>query len=121
MKKNILKHLLLLLVLAPILYSCEVDSMPKLIVTEQYFEIQNNGTGVFYFTLKNKGDQPAFNMLLMADVMRGGKSVGYREKAFGILYADEVITDTLQFYSYGLLEPDSVHVMMTYTPYNSYN
>jgi hypothetical protein len=56
----------------------------------------------------------------MADAMLNGKSIGYREREIGTLFAGDKHTDTLRYLQFGYLDPDSVHITMTYTPYNAY-
>ncbi len=99
--------------------SCTPDKDAVLVITERRFEIENTGKGVFYFTVTNKGEQPAYNVIVMAEAFREEKSVGYEEKGVGNLFANEEESDTLHFHNFGYLQPDTVKVMMTYTPYNA--
>lgn len=110
----------LIVILILILSACSVDSPAKLVILESKFEVTNNGDGVFSFTVTNKGELPAFQVIVMADAMRDGKSVGYREREIGTLFSGDKHTDTLRYLQFGYLAPDSVHLMMTYTPYNAY-
>ncbi len=113
--------LLLFTIVTFVLTSCERDQDAVLVITERRFELKNYEEGVFYFTVQNQGEQPAFNVIVMAEAFKNDETIGYEEKGVGNLFEDESHSDTLHFHNFGYVNPDTVRVMMTYTPYNAIN
>lgn len=102
-----------------LLGGCTPDSDAKLTVTRYSFDISGSGQGVLSFSVENRGEMPAFNVIIMADALKNGESLGYREKGIGTMFEDEIHTDTLYFDYFGFIEPDSINIRMTYTPYHA--
>ena len=75
--------------------------------------------GFYYLDVKvkNSGEQPAYFVILISQAYKGGKDLQRIEKGYGDIFPKATKEMRIVFDRIGIVEPDSVSMQITYSPY----
>lgn len=75
--------------------------------------------GTYYLDvkLKNSGEQPGYFVILIAQAYKDGNDVQRIEKGYGDIFPGATKEMRLIFDRVGVINPDSVSLKITYSPY----
>ncbi|MBX3044221.1 MAG: hypothetical protein KIT33_03905 [Candidatus Kapabacteria bacterium] len=107
-----------LLILIMVLVSCTRQKDAFIFIDQKVEGRTAEGLYFLDVTVKNTGEQPAYFVILIAHAYKDGKDLQRLEKGYGDIFPGGSKEMRIIFDRVGILQPDSVALSLTYSPYH---
>ncbi len=97
-----------------LLFACTEVGGPDVLLMSEKEGRTGDGLVFLDVTIKNKGDTPAYFVIVMARALENGEEIAYKEMEFGDLLPDAEKTDRLTFSNAGYITPDDFKIDISY-------